>query len=621
MITISFYSYKGGVGRSLTLANLGVYLAQFGAKVAMVDFDLEAPGLHYKLSPSGPVEIGNRGLVGLLADVSRGVKMADIDWNLGLDVSEHAEVVQTADDDIDQPSGGLFLIPAGNPMQSEYWHDLAAIDWDRLFMVGSRPGVAALAHLKKEIEKVHDPDVLLVDSRTGITPGGGVSTTLLPNVVVTMMLNTPEHLDGSRLVVSAVIGSERASGENPEVVPVLSRYMNPDVEDRSPGVAARYRVARGQLRIQPRELQEEIPLEELRETLISDLSADAAERIHTPLVLHADLDLQHHEYLTFGPYAQSGSELMGQTLLEDYLRLFAALVPREMFLRYLTGVRERARSILLDKPEDAVRTLESLATLVGDEDAFVDLVKVYVLRREWRNLLVAAERLHRVHNRIVPHPALSKELRGLLAGRPRQRVNVDMLSVLSEAFAERYWREVALDDVEWGAAVARFLADREHPAKAKALAEELIEREGDPKTTARILRIVSFGGSDAETIAVQTALAYFPTGAESLPFLEAAAAAARYRESDELAGRILEASAGSSLPTETLVHLSMIAGKIEEAGALLVEELATQEELSDELAELWTKLARRLPNLRRELRERNPELLDQLDSMEPEEPL
>ena len=44
MITISFYSYKGGVGRSLALTNLAVYLAQFGVKVVMADFDLEAPG-------------------------------------------------------------------------------------------------------------------------------------------------------------------------------------------------------------------------------------------------------------------------------------------------------------------------------------------------------------------------------------------------------------------------------------------------------------------------------------------------------------------------------------------------------------------------------------------------
>jgi Mrp family chromosome partitioning ATPase len=42
---VTFYSYKGGVRRSMAVANVGVLLAQWGYKVLLVDFDLEAPGL------------------------------------------------------------------------------------------------------------------------------------------------------------------------------------------------------------------------------------------------------------------------------------------------------------------------------------------------------------------------------------------------------------------------------------------------------------------------------------------------------------------------------------------------------------------------------------------------
>ena len=45
MHTISFYSFKGGVGRTLALVNVGVELAMTGRKVLLVDFDLEAPGI------------------------------------------------------------------------------------------------------------------------------------------------------------------------------------------------------------------------------------------------------------------------------------------------------------------------------------------------------------------------------------------------------------------------------------------------------------------------------------------------------------------------------------------------------------------------------------------------
>jgi Mrp family chromosome partitioning ATPase len=43
---VTFYSYKGGVGRTFALANLAVLLARRGKRVLLMDWDLEAPGLH-----------------------------------------------------------------------------------------------------------------------------------------------------------------------------------------------------------------------------------------------------------------------------------------------------------------------------------------------------------------------------------------------------------------------------------------------------------------------------------------------------------------------------------------------------------------------------------------------
>jgi MinD-like ATPase involved in chromosome partitioning or flagellar assembly len=41
----TLYSYKGGVGRSMALANVAHWLYLRGLNVLMVDWDLEAPGL------------------------------------------------------------------------------------------------------------------------------------------------------------------------------------------------------------------------------------------------------------------------------------------------------------------------------------------------------------------------------------------------------------------------------------------------------------------------------------------------------------------------------------------------------------------------------------------------
>src|SRR5258708_19414975 len=48
---ITFYSYKGGTGRTMALANVAWILAANGHKVLAVDWDLEGPGLHRFVHP------------------------------------------------------------------------------------------------------------------------------------------------------------------------------------------------------------------------------------------------------------------------------------------------------------------------------------------------------------------------------------------------------------------------------------------------------------------------------------------------------------------------------------------------------------------------------------------
>src|SRR5688500_3118847 len=44
---ITFYSFKGGVGRTMTMANIAFITALNGYRVLVMDWDLEAPGLSY----------------------------------------------------------------------------------------------------------------------------------------------------------------------------------------------------------------------------------------------------------------------------------------------------------------------------------------------------------------------------------------------------------------------------------------------------------------------------------------------------------------------------------------------------------------------------------------------
>lgn len=615
MITISFYSYKGGVGRSLAVTNLGVYLAQFGATVVMIDFDLEAPGLHYKIRPGAPVDVGSTGVAHLLAQLSSGVQPSELDLNIGIDVTHHVEPAPVADGDLEQPHGRLILVPAGNPLRHEYWTDLARIDWTRLFVGSKRPGVAALARLHQHLIDEYHPDVLLIDSRTGITPSGGVSTTLLPDIVVMLLLDTDEHLDGSRTVISAITRSATSAAPSPQIVPVLSRYTAHDLV-RSSVEMRRRDPAAYRLSAEVETAEEDIPLEELWSALVRDLDKSAVARVAKPLVLHADLSLQQREQLSFGPYAPDGARA-GGALLDDYLRLFATLVPAEMVSRFVSGIRSRVRGIILDRPDDAVRTLEHLTTLVGDEAVFVDLVKVYVLRRDVRSMLLAADRLYHVHGTIVVHPAISQALRDLLVGRNR----TPNKPPLRAGFLEEYWRRAAPDDAEWGGGVARALIAAGLTERSDDLCEEILSETDDPSVIAQLITILAGGDSDAKRLAASLALRHFDLGDMSSDFLRAASLACRYQPNAQLAQRIIQARAFSTIPAWLAIDVLITAGHHDEAGTLLVETLSTADPNDpsvERLSASWTSLVARNKALRADVEERNPRIVRVLDSLRDE---
>src|SRR5688572_18360538 len=67
----TFYSFKGGVGRSMAMANVGEILANWGYRVILCDWDLEAPGLERYLLEQ-PEELkharASRGIVDLITE-------------------------------------------------------------------------------------------------------------------------------------------------------------------------------------------------------------------------------------------------------------------------------------------------------------------------------------------------------------------------------------------------------------------------------------------------------------------------------------------------------------------------------------------------------------------------
>lgn len=231
METLAFYSYKGGVGRSLFLANAARYLASIGKSVVALDLDFEAPGLHYKLrraaSPEGGPETRGGAVPYLLATAQGSTSPPPL--------QEHM---------IDVPvlpgSGGwLRLMPAGPAPDRAYWAALKYLGEQVRFDDPSGQGLLPLLDLHARIQEELKPDYLLIDSRSGVTELGSLATTVLADTVVCLFMADQESLDGTLLVAEAVRTAPRLKGQRRvRIVPVLSRMapMPPAGGSFAPGV-------------------------------------------------------------------------------------------------------------------------------------------------------------------------------------------------------------------------------------------------------------------------------------------------------------------------------------------------------------------------------------------------
>jgi MinD-like ATPase involved in chromosome partitioning or flagellar assembly len=178
---ITFYSYKGGVGRSMALANIAVLLARMGKRVMAVDWDLEAPGLDRYFS-SLKLDTSGNGLLPLILDASqdKAVNYHDYLWRVR-----------------DRDGVDFAFLPSGRESDTDYATNLAQFDWRAFF--SKQGGGDFVEHLREQWRA--DFDVVLIDSRTGLTDTGGICTIQLPDIAVPMFTANYQSLYGVRDVM------------------------------------------------------------------------------------------------------------------------------------------------------------------------------------------------------------------------------------------------------------------------------------------------------------------------------------------------------------------------------------------------------------------------------------
>lgn len=185
MYTVTFYSFKGGVGRTMALVNVAYQLAAQGRSVMMIDFDLEAPGLDTFLKPYGARP--HRGVVDFVADyrsTGRAPDVSDYVYQVGAGTTPK-----------------LWYMPAGH-REEKYGERLHSIDWRKLYE--EEEGFLLFEDLKAQCANNFQPDYLLLDSRTGHTDVGGICTRQLPDAVTILFRLDQQNLDGLESIVQGI---------------------------------------------------------------------------------------------------------------------------------------------------------------------------------------------------------------------------------------------------------------------------------------------------------------------------------------------------------------------------------------------------------------------------------
>jgi MinD-like ATPase involved in chromosome partitioning or flagellar assembly len=212
---ITFYSYKGGTGRSMALANVAWILASAGYRVMALDWDLEAPGLHRYFHPFllDPDLSASEGLIDIVTEFATGAmsKQVSTDPNWFIPFADVTRYAQSLRWPYFSKPGRLDYIPAGR-QDTGYPVRVNSFHWKRFYE--ELGGGVFFEALKRSLRSEYD--FTLIDSRTGVSDTSGICTVQMPDDLVVCFTMNSQSIQGAAAVArSAFEQRSRPSSSRP----------------------------------------------------------------------------------------------------------------------------------------------------------------------------------------------------------------------------------------------------------------------------------------------------------------------------------------------------------------------------------------------------------------------
>ncbi len=206
---VAFYGFRGGAGRTTALAHFAAALSARNVSTVAIDLDVEAPGLDRVLNC--PVLTEDVGAVALLRAAAQAE--SESDRTAALRLAPH---IVKSGLDVGSP---IRVLPAGRLSATylERLEDLGVALWH----IAEPP--SPLQALVDQVRSELQPDVILVDCRTGLSGLSASAMFHVADLVVLCLTVTEQSIEGLEVVLRGVHAARTQRNGAPDllIVPTM----------------------------------------------------------------------------------------------------------------------------------------------------------------------------------------------------------------------------------------------------------------------------------------------------------------------------------------------------------------------------------------------------------------